>query len=83
MEYDMQGVPSTIKTSDKNTDRFDAPVLWIKKTFGSSKEHIIERTLSAFKNADISDVKIVELYITTKKGKDHAYMLLNSSKLSE
>jgi len=60
-------------------DRYDAPVLWIKKTFKVKKEDIIEKLHETFEEANIPDVEVLELYITTNKEKDHAYILLNSS----
>jgi len=73
-------------TSDLESERidkkdyYDAPVLWIKKIFGCSKEKLIEKTEEAFKNADMPEVKVVELYATSNRNKDHAYMLLNSNR---
>lgn len=74
---------NTIKHVDLNEeDIYEAPVLWIKKTFGADKEYITKQVIDGFAVKDVKDVEVIELYITSKKGKDHAYMLLNSSKYS-
>lgn len=48
---------------DEN-DQFDAPVLWIKRTFNSSKESITKALLTSFEEANRLDVEILELYTT-------------------
>lgn len=79
-----QYVPSDIPVKDpKEEDRFAAPVIWIGKTHKASSDHIKDRILTAFSEAGKEDVEIVELYVTTKSGKDHAYLLLNSKTASD
>lgn len=52
-------------------------VLWIQKVFGCSRETIINGIVKAFEEVDMT-VKVTRLYISTMKGKDHAYLLLDS-----
>lgn len=64
-------------------DGFEAPVLWLKKIFSIPKEELIATTEKAFVDAGMEGVKVVELYTTTNRTKDHAYMLLNSNHASK
>lgn len=64
-------------------DRYEACVLWIKKTFRVPEDEIRENTIKAFREKGVNDVEIVALYVTTSKTKDHGYMVLNSSKASK
>jgi hypothetical protein len=64
-------------------DYYDAPVLWIKKIFNCSRDNLIQKTEEAFRNANMVDVKVVELYTSSNRARDHAYLLLNSKRASE
>lgn len=83
MEEDHDDINSS---DDRNfeidQDKFKAPVIWIKTTFGVSEKQIRDSISLAFANGGI-EVDIIELYISNKSDKDHAYMLLSSTESSD
>jgi|SRR5579885_829741 len=64
-------------------DYFNAPVIWVKKIFKCPRDELISNIETAFSKAGMENVKVVELYTTSNRTKDHAYILLNSKKASD
>lgn len=72
-----------VKTTAKTDDRIDAPVIWIKRTFGLTSGELKKSVLDAFEKAGVPDVEIVEMYVSFSTTKQHAYMILSSLRHSE
>lgn len=79
----MKVSPPKKELSPEETELYESPVLWIKRTFRVPEDQIRESILTTFSKADMPDVKIAALHITTNVSRDHAYMILNSSKASD
>lgn len=66
-----------------DSDRWEAPVLWIKRTYRAPADLIKSLIVDQLKKAGIENPEVVSLYITLNPGRDHAYLLLSSKKASE
>ena len=76
--------PKTVSSQkDFNDPKYDAPVLWIRRTYGLSSESICEAILATFEESAVENVKIVSLYINSGNSRDHAYLVLNSDSASQ
>jgi hypothetical protein len=64
-------------------DRYEAPVIWLKKMFKLSESTVKEAILTTFRNADLHSVAIADMFTTASEVRDHAYIILNSSKASK
>ncbi len=64
-------------------DRWEAPVLWIKRTYKAPQELIESTIIRELQKAGIENPQIISMHITSNPGRDHAYLLLSSKKASE
>lgn len=76
--------PKTISPIEAFHDKkYDAPVLFVKRTYGATVEVLKIAIMKVFDESEVKDVKVVDLYISTGEGRDHAYLLLNSDTASQ
>jgi len=68
---------------EKNADRWEAPPLWIKRTFGAAEQEVSSAIIDALKRGGVENPEIICLHITLNPDRDHAYILLNSAATSE
>lgn len=73
----------SVQPSKEFSDRYDAPVIWIRKTHGLTSEELQTYIMKAFEEAGVKDVQIVQMYVSFSSHKNHAYMVLSSVRHSD
>lgn len=69
--------------SPEEIDRYDAPVIWVKRVYGLSSHELTDLINDAFKTHDVENAEVIYTHISTSEDKDHAYILINSKTHSE
>lgn len=63
--------------------RYDADVLWIKRTYRVGEPAVRAAILKAFDGSGLDAVEIVMLYVSTSDTRDRAYLVMNSAQATE